>query len=211
MRDARCAHHDRSDPLGQGLEVTRSARGDSLACQPLAAGRSGALSVNHPAFSPVRSSEANATGNYHGKKIFTGAAIDRARAPSSTAIPDGPPGQLLVERKASQSLPALPVPVSNRNAAAPEAADRGFFVEKVQWSRRLRPGVRRDAPPASITRSAPDAALQLPPSLEHAHFAHARSCLPLRLPVPLAHEPDTALDPRSGADPCGRMALRIQS
>jgi hypothetical protein len=30
-------------------------------------------------------------------------------------------------------------------------------------------------------------------------------------PCALAHELDTALDPRSGADPCERMALRIQT
>ena len=92
---------------------------------------------------------------------------------------------LLMEPKASQSLPALQAPVSNRNSRSLQGGGpEVFFVVHVPVALlAFIAGRSRNAPPPSITRPAPDAAPLFPPSPEHAFHA-ARGCVcPDGLPV----------------------------
>jgi len=74
----------------------------------------------------------------------------------------------------------------------------------------LRLGAHGSASRPSISRPGTRCRLPIPPSPEHACFTPPAAVLALMgSPLVSAQTPDTALDFRSGVDPCGRMALRI--
>ncbi len=121
---------------------------------------------------------------------------------------------LLTEPKASQSLPALQAPVSNRNSRSPggggpevvlrSACARGFAGVHRRAFRETRHRLRspgRHPMPHRCSR-------------HHLSTRSTQRAVVFALmgsPLASAHRLGTALDFRSGADPCESMALRIQN
>ena len=121
---------------------------------------------------------------------------------------------LLAEPKASQSLPALEAPISNRQCRRPRGGGPEVFLVvqvAVTWpafiaGRSLKRATANRAPgrhpmPCTCSRHP----LSTRSTQRAVVFALMGS------PLAPAHRLDTALDFRSGADPCEWMALRLQN
>jgi len=143
-----------------------------------------------------------------------GCALTATAHPSSTTHSRGhPQPPALCSKEASQSSPALEAPAPSRCGHHP-----GGDGAEVSFSKCM-----RHTDPASIPLGAPEARRGLrhragtgcrvpDPVITRACVVQrrAQSCLPYGLPARSRSNARTALDFRSGVDPCQRMTLRIQ-
>ena len=121
---------------------------------------------------------------------------------------------LLTEPKASQSLRALQAPVSNRNSRSPGGGGPEVFRRSA--CARGPAGVHRRAFREARHRLRSPGRHPMPHrcSRHHPSTRSTQRAVVFALmgsPLASAHRLGTALDFRSGADPCESMALRIQN
>ena len=144
-----------------------------------------------------------------------GCALTASAHPSSTTHSRGhPQPPALCSKEASQSSPALEAPAPSRCGHHP-----GGDGAEVSFSKCM-----RHTDPASIPLGAPEARRGLrhragtgcrvpDPVITRACVVQrrAQSCLPYGLPARSRSNARTALDFRSGVDPCERMTLRTRT
>ena len=141
---------------------------------------------------PQSPGRASATRNPPQIAALSSRPLDRPTRLASTTVSRGPSWpRSIAEQKASQSLPALEAPISNRQCRRPRGGGPEVFL--VVHVPGLASAHRWALPEArhgqQSTRPAPDAMPLFPPSFEHAlHAARGRVC-PLGLPARLRSHP----------------------
>ena len=141
---------------------------------------------------PQSPGRASATRNHPQIAALSSRPLDRPARLASTTVSRGPSWpRSIAEQKASQSLPALEAPISNRQCRRPRGGGPEVFL--VVHVPGLASAHRWALPEArhgqQSTWPAPDAVPLFPPSFEHAFHA-ARGCVcPLGLPARLRSYP----------------------